>query len=249
MLRSGDLPSAARARDRSHHEHDDPHHRESPLSDIVLGGQDGIVNVLGVLLGVAAATGDSRVVLAAGLATAVAESISMAAVAYTSKTAEGALYESERARELRHIAVVPELERAEIRELFAQKGFEGELLERIVATITSDKQVWVALMMAEEHRLAPVSRASALRSALVVGVSASVGSLIPVVPFLVLSPSTGSWWSVLVAAATLFLLGTYKAKVTRGRAVKSGIEIALIGIASAFAGYLIGVIFQVPASP
>jgi len=54
------------------------------LRDIILGGQDGLVNVLGVTLGIAAASGDTRLVLAGGLAATFAESFSMAAVAYTS---------------------------------------------------------------------------------------------------------------------------------------------------------------------
>ena len=60
------------------HDRHDPHRHESRLSDIILGGQDGLVNVLGVILGVAAATQDARIVIAAGLAATFAESISMA---------------------------------------------------------------------------------------------------------------------------------------------------------------------------
>lgn len=51
-----------------HHTRKALHRRASGLSDIILGGQDGLVNVLGVILGVAAATNDSRIVLVAGLA-------------------------------------------------------------------------------------------------------------------------------------------------------------------------------------
>jgi len=50
------------------------------LSDMILGGQDGLVNVLGVILGVAAASGNMRIIIAGGLAATFAESISMAAV-------------------------------------------------------------------------------------------------------------------------------------------------------------------------
>jgi VIT1/CCC1 family predicted Fe2+/Mn2+ transporter len=57
------------------------------VHDLILGGQDGLVNVLGVVLGVAAATLSTRVVLIAGLAATFAESISMGAVAYTSAKA------------------------------------------------------------------------------------------------------------------------------------------------------------------
>src|SRR5512136_359925 len=130
------------AEDSRYHLFHDPHRRASGLSDIILGGQDGLVNVLGVILGVAAATSDPRIVLVAGLAATFAESVSMGAVAYTSTLADADYYESERAREYRHVQEVPKLEREEVREIYASKGFHGELLDRIVDTITRDEDVW-----------------------------------------------------------------------------------------------------------
>ena len=59
--------------------------------------------MLGVILGVAAATSDPRIVMVAGLAATFAESVSMGAVAYTSTLADADFYEAERAREFRHI--------------------------------------------------------------------------------------------------------------------------------------------------
>src|SRR5574339_545605 len=120
----------------------DPHRRASALSDIILGGQDGLVNVLGVILGVAAATSDTRIVLVAGLAATFAESVSMGAVAYTSAMADADFYESEREREYRHIREMPHLEREEIRAICAEKGFRSDLLERIVSTITANPDIW-----------------------------------------------------------------------------------------------------------
>ncbi|HLO34828.1 MAG TPA: VIT1/CCC1 transporter family protein, partial [Candidatus Deferrimicrobium sp.] len=55
---------------------------------MILGGQDGLVNVLGLVLGMAVATGSARVVVTAGLAAMLAESIAMAGVAFTSTGAE-----------------------------------------------------------------------------------------------------------------------------------------------------------------
>ncbi len=233
-------------RDREHHERVDPHRGGRSLSDVILGGQDGVVNVLGVLLGVAAAGAEARIILAAGLATTFAESISMAAVAYTSRLADADVYRSEQAREYRHVADVPELERAEVRDLYARKGFRGEMLERVVDTITANKDVWVAVMMAEEHRLAPTSRREALRAAFIVGGSAVVGSLIPVLPFAFLGIGVASWVSVGVAALALFVVGAYKARVTVGHPGKSGLELALIGTVSAVAGYAVGLLFRAP---
>ena len=228
-----------------HHDRIDPHVRGRSLSDIILGGQDGIVNVLGVLLGVAAASGSSRIVLAAGLATAFAESVSMAAVAYTSKVANTDMYRSERAREYRHVRDVPAFERAELEEMYRRKGFQGELLDRIVDTITGDPDVWVAVMMAEEHGLAPSDRRSALRSALVVGVAAMVGSILPVAPFFFIGVRTAAISSIAVATAALFAVGMYKAKVTAGSPARAGAELAAIGIASALAGWAVGAAFGV----
>ena len=74
--------------DLDHHTNLDPHKKGSTLSDVILGGQDGLVNVLGVILGVAAATGDAYIVMVAGLAATFAESVSMGAVAYTSTVAD-----------------------------------------------------------------------------------------------------------------------------------------------------------------
>jgi predicted membrane protein (TIGR00267 family) len=232
-----------------HHIQTDPHKRGAGLSDFILGAQDGLVNVLGVVLGIAAATNDARIVLVAGLATTFAESISMGAVAYTTTLADADMYQSEREREYRHVKETPNLEIKEVRDIYASKGFQGELLDRIVDTITANQDVWVAVMMAEEHRLAPVDRKTAFRAALVVGISAIVGSLIPLLPFSFLSVATSMWSSVLLTALTLFFIGAYKARVTVGRPVKSGVEMAVIGTISALAGYLVGFLLKVPPVP
>jgi VIT1/CCC1 family predicted Fe2+/Mn2+ transporter len=229
------------------HNYVDPHRHQSRLRDIILGGQDGLVNVLGVVLGVAAATQDVRVVLAAGLAAALAESVSMGAVAYTSTQAERALYLSEKEREHRHIARVPQLERSEIREIYRKKGFSGPLLERIVETITADPEVWVAVMMAEELKLTPVPRSAAWRAALVVGVSAIVGSLLPLLPFLLLSIWPAIGMALGLGVLALFVVGAYQALTTVGRWWKSGLTMAAIGMASALVGYGVGALFKVPA--
>ena len=231
------------------HDHHDPHRHESRLADVILGGQDGLVNVLGVILGVAAATQDARIVIAAGLAATFAESISMGAVAYTSTLANDDLYLSEREREYRHIHLAPDVEIEEIRDIYRKKGFEGETLDKIVEVITSNPDVWVNVMMSEELQLTPPEKTNALRSALIVGVSALAGSLIPLLPFFFWTVGLSIWFSIVIAALTLFVVGIYKARVTVGRPLRSGLQMALIGTISALAGYLVGLIFKVPTVP
>jgi VIT1/CCC1 family predicted Fe2+/Mn2+ transporter len=231
------------------HEQHDPHKREFRLSDVILGGQDGLVNVLGVILGVAAATHDARIVIAAGLAATFAESISMGAVAYTSTLAENDLYHSEKEREYRHIHLAPDVEIEEIRDIYRKKGFEGETLEKIVEVITSNPDVWVNVMMSEEFQMTPPEKSKAIRSAILVGCSALVGSIIPLFPFFFWTVGPSIWISIIIAALTLFSVGAYKARVTVGKPFRSGLEMAVIGTVSALAGYVVGLIFKVPTVP
>ncbi len=248
QIRIPDRPFKKNPKARPQYPISDPHRRASGLSDIILGGQDGLVNVLGVILGVAAATSDPRIVVVAGLAAAFAESVSMGAVAYTSTLADADFFESEKEREYRHIQEAPHLEKEEIRQIYAQKGFSGELLEKIVETITANADIWVTVMMAEEHRLIPTNRRAALKSALVVGVSAIIGSLIPLIPFLLMPVRPSMWVSVITTALVLFFAGAYKARLTVGRPGKSGLEMAIIGTLSAMVGYAVGALLKIPVT-
>src|SRR5690348_7633244 len=133
----------------------EPQHREENrkanwLRDVILGGQDGLVNILGIILGVIAGGGSKTVLLAAGFAAAITESISMGAVGYTSSVSERDYYASEKAREESEIETMPQAERREIRDIYATKGFSGELLEKVVDTITANRDTWLGTMMDEE---------------------------------------------------------------------------------------------------
>ena len=230
----------------------EPHAVSSNLRDIILGGQDGLVNVLGIILGVAVASADIRIILAAGLAATFAESVSMAAVAFTSKRAEQSFYESELEREKREIKEIPELEKEEIREIYRRKGFSGKLLADVVEKITSDEEVWLDEMMKFELELKPVETKHAFLSGLVVGIAAVIGSLIPLLPFFFLvllniSINQAILVSLAISALALFIVGAYKAKATVGDWKKSGLEIAVIGIVSALVGYVIGLLFKAPS--
>jgi predicted membrane protein (TIGR00267 family) len=228
--------------------HIEHHGGGGALSDIILGGQDGLVNVLGVILGIAAATPDPRIIMAGGLAATFAESISMAAVAYTSTLADRDFYRAESERERREIQEVPEAEREEVRQIYRAWGLEGAALEEVVRQITANEETWLQVMMADELKLQPVDEQRVLRSALIVGLAAVVGSLIPLIPFFflvagVLTRGGAIGVSLAVSAVALFLVGVYKARQTIGRPGRSGLQMTVIGMASALAGYGIGTLF------
>ena len=216
------------------------------LRDVILGGQDGVVNVLGIVLGVAIATNDVRVVLVAGLAATFAESISMAAIAYTSQKAGKQFLEKERQREMREIEETPEIEKLEIREIFEKKGFRGKDLDRAVEIITSDKKVWLETMISEELKLGSYAEKDPMRDGIIVGVSALIGSLVPLAPFFFLEVQSAFIFSIALSILVLFAAGAVKAKKTVGDWRKSGAEMAAIGTLSAIAGYIVGILLKTP---
>jgi len=220
------------------------HVKGSWLRDFILGWQDGLVNVLGVVLGVAAASSEFRVVIIAAIAAAFAESISMAAVAYTSFKAEQESYLSEVNRERCEVETMPKREISEIRAIYRKLGFSGSLLERIVSHITSDKKRWVNVMMEQELKLQP-QKESPILTAAIVGISAFIGSVIPVIPFLFLSVTDAIIPTLIISTIVLFFVGVYKAISTVGNPLRSGIEMALIGMMAAMAGYGVGSFFGV----
>ena len=231
---------------RKHSSQDELHLVNFKLPEIILGGQDGLVNVLGIILGVAAATSSVQIVIVAGLAATFAESIAMGAVGYTSKLAEADYYQSEYEREKWEIENHPEGEIEEIRAIYKQLGFSGEILDEIVKQITSSKEIWLKVMMEQELKLQSVDRKDAFPSALTIGLSALIGSFIPLISFFFFSIKAATVISLIISAIILFIVGFYKARKTLGREfIKNGLEMMIIGMVSAFVGYLVGSILKI----
>ena len=224
--------------------HRERHRQTNWLRDVILGGQDGLVNILGIILGVIAGGGSRPVLLAAGFAAAITESISMGAVGYTSSVSERDYYTSERARELSEIRTMPEAEREEIREIYASKGFEGELLDRVVQTITSNRDSWLSTMMDEELHLQPVETPDILRSAVVITVATLIGHLIPLVPFVFMSRTAALVLAIVLSAVVLFGVGVYSALTLVGDWRRSGLKMVVIGLGAAAVGFVIGRLFH-----
>jgi predicted membrane protein (TIGR00267 family) len=229
--------------DNNYKEHE-PHKKNNRISDIILGGQDGLVSVLGLLLGLSVATDTSRVVIAGGLATIFAETLSMAAVAYTSMMANKDYYVAERAREVRELIDFPDQERQEIIDIYEAKGFTGKLLNDIVDHITSNDKLWVDTMMREELEIKPIIKKDVNVYAIVVGFSTFVGAFIPLIPYFFIKPSVALIASLILSVIVLAVIGVYKASVTLGNVYKSALQMVLIGMGAAIVGYLIGLLFK-----
>ena len=213
------------------------------LRDLILGGQDGLVNVLGIVLGVSAASHDVKVLLAAGLAATFAEGVSMGAVAWTSSRAQADHYEKERDRRLQQLRTSPEQTRRDLERIYGEKGFKGELLEHIVATISADQKIALRTLMNEDLGLEPSDDRTVTRSAIIVGLSTIAGSIVPLIPFFVMPREASIWASIGLSAVALFFVGAYEAKTSVGDWRKKGLQMTAIGLGAALVGYLVGKLF------
>jgi predicted membrane protein (TIGR00267 family) len=210
------------------------------LREIVFGMNDGLISSLGFVAGVSGALDQTGPIIVAGLAAMVSGTVSMAIGGYVSVKSQREFYESEIRREVQEMATMPEHEREEVRQLYRAKGFQGAELERIVAHITANRDVWLKVMMEEELGLFPEHDTKPLVSAAYVGVSFALGAIIPILPYFFLPPLVSLFVAVALATLTLFGIGAAKARLTRRHWLASGAEIMGFGLLAAVIGYAIG---------
>ncbi len=210
-------------------------HGSAIIRDVILGGQDGLVNVLGIVLAVAEATQSRYIILISGLAATFAESISMAAVAYTSAKAGKEFYRKKR----REAEKSPSVAKQTLREMFSKCGLQGTMMNKAIQSIMSSRKRLKSVLATQEAEQAEEFE-HPVRDAFVVGFAAIIGSLVPLVAFLFFPIETAVWTTLAVSTVVLFISGAVKSKYTGTTPLKSGIEMAVVGMTAAIAGYVIG---------
>jgi len=210
--------------------------RANYLRDWIYGGIDGAVTTFAIVAGVVGADLSARVVLILGFANLVADGFAMAASNYSGTKAERDDYDRVLSIEHRHIALEPDGEREEIRQIFAAKGFAGDDLERVVGVITSDLALWAETMAMEEYGLSPNLR-SPILAALNTFAAFILCGCVPLVSYL----STGGLIACVVAtASTFFGVGAIKSRWSSTGWLRSGIETFLIGMGAAALAFAVG---------
>ncbi len=212
--------------------------KPSYLRDWVLGGIDGAVTTFAIVAGVAGAGLVHGVVIVLGVANLIADGLSMAAGNYSGVKAENDDLQRLRDMERRHIEQTPEGEREEVRQIFANKGFAGETLERAVETITADEDRWIDFMLAEEFG-APKAERAPMPAAAVTFAAFVICGVVPLIPYTL--PISHEFTVATVATGfVFFLIGSLKSRWSTAHWWRSGLETLTIGLVAAGVAYLIG---------
>lgn len=217
---------------------------KSYIAEFVYGGIDGAITTFAVVAGAAGADADLRWVLIFGFANLIADGFSMSVGNYFSSKAEIDNYKKHEEIEYWEVENLRDKEIQEIREIYAAKGFEGQLLEDVVKTITSNKKVWVDTMMKEELEMVKESR-SPFSTALATFVSFNVVGLIPLLVYLValfteIEESKLFPISCVGTGIAMILVGYMRGTVTNISPVKSISQTLLLGGSAAAFAYFVG---------
>lgn len=239
-----------------------PHHHESRihgskyplinrfqeyLGEFVYGGIDGSVTTFAVVAGAAGAHLSSEVVIILGFANLIADGFSMSVGSYLSTKSEKENYNKHKAVEYWEVDHLPEKEREEIREIYAAKGFEGELLEQVVDVITADKDRWVDVMMKEELEMNEETK-SPLAMGGVTFLSFQLFGLIPLLVYVMDYLSTVETnlfvMSSVLTGLTFCIIGYLKAVVSQTSVFRSVLETLFLGGSAAVLAYFVGDVLE-----
>ena len=208
----------------------------------VLGANDGIVAVSGLVIGVAASGANQVTILTAGLAGLAAGALSMAAGEYvsvsTQRDTEKALIEEEK-YELEHF---PEEELAELAELYAAKGLTPELARTVAEQLTAHDALAAhaesELKFNHEELTNPWHAAGASMLSFV------AGSILPLLAILLITTGIRIPITVVAAVVSLALTGYISAKLGHAKphiAILRNIAGGLLAMAVTYAiGALVG---------
>ncbi|HEY6746619.1 MAG TPA: VIT family protein [Mycobacteriales bacterium] len=207
----------------------------------VLGANDGIVSVSGLVVGVAGATTDRGPIFTAGLAGLVAGAVSMALGEYVSvssqRDSERALLETER----RELAEMPEQELAELTAIYRHKGL-SEATATAVATELTALDPLAAHLEAELH-LDPEQIANPIQAALASALAFVLGAVLPLLAILLPPPSLRVPVTFAAVLVALGVAGAVSARIGGSNARRAVLRVVLGGALGLTLTYGIGQLF------
>lgn len=218
------------------------------LGEFVYGGIDGCVTTFAVVAGAAGAELSTSIILILGFANLLADGFAMSVGAYLSTKSEHDQYLKFRRTTEAELDQSPAKIHQTLREIYRQKGFEGELLEEVVAVIKTDQERTLNVVMVEGQAMIP-ERKSPLMMGGITYLSFLLVGLIPLLAYVF--GSFGNWAdaqlflvSCVLTSVGFLIIGWFKARVTQTSQLKGMLETLALGGSAALVSYFVGDILE-----
>ncbi len=208
------------------------------IRDIVIGMSDGLTVPFALAAGLSGIANSTTIVITGGLAEIAAGSIAMGLGGYLAARSDAEHYTTERATEQREVDMFPEVEVAEVEQIFLSYGLEKEQSALVANALRLHPVAWIDFMMRFELGLEKPDPKRALSSALTIGLSYIAGGMIPLAPYILIhTAGTALTFSVVFTLMALLIFGYVKGRFTGTRPFHSAIQTALIGGLAAAAAF------------
>lgn len=211
------------------------------LRAAVLGANDGLVSIFSLLMGVAGAELNNKVILVTGFAGLLAGAISMALGEWLSVQSSRELYKHQIGIEKAELAAAPEEEAEELALIYEARGLPVDEAQTMARHIISDPNSALESLAREELNVDPSELGgSAWTAAFTSFFLFSIGAIIPIIPYIFLTGTAGIALSTVFAAFGLFIVGAVITLFTGRTVLYSGFRQVLFGMVAAGITYGIG---------
>ncbi len=207
----------------------------------VLGANDGIVSIAGIVIGVAAAIGERGPIFTAGLAGLAAGALSMAMGEYvsvsTQRDTERALLDKER----RELIEYPEAELKELAGLYEKKGLSPQTAAQVAEELTAHDAF--AAHIDIELGIDPDELTNPWHAAISSAVSFTVGALLPLLTILLLPPSIRIPVTFVAVLIALAITGWVSARLGGADPIRATRRVVIGGALAMAITFAIGHLF------
>ncbi|HET7028548.1 MAG TPA: VIT1/CCC1 transporter family protein [Candidatus Limnocylindrales bacterium] len=210
------------------------------LRAAIFGISDGLVSNTSLVMGVAGASSDPRLILLSGIAGLLAGSFSMAAGEYISMQSQRELFERQIELEREELRMMPEEEEGELASIYRAKGFTADEARRVAHRLFQDPEAALDTLIREELGLDPDELGNPWSAAGGSFVAFGVGAAVPVAPYLVGGGSAIFVVSIAISLAAMFAVGVGVSLLTGRSAFFAGLRQVAIGAAAATVTYFVG---------
>ena len=213
------------------------------LRAAVLGANDGIVSVAGLVVGVAAGGVGHGAILAAGVAGTVAGAMSMAAGEYVSVQSQADTERADIDAERRELSEEPEAELEELARIYRHRGLEPALARQVAEQLTDHDALGAHAR--DELGLSESLRARPVQAALASAAAFCAGAALPLAAILLAPPSHTSAVVMSSTVAGLLLSGALAAWAGGAPILRGALRVAFWGVLAMAAAHGIGSLFDV----